>query len=120
MVSVNVLSARSEYWQLVHVLTLPYLTLYLAQLRIPRLAGFGKAGDFSYGLYIFSFPIQQLIMHWTDGQLPLIPFMLLAFAGSFIAAALSWHLIESPALALKRYLPRRRRPAANAVAAANR
>ncbi|MBW8455726.1 MAG: acyltransferase [Pseudomonas sp.] len=120
LVGVNVISARSDYWQLVHVLTLPYLTLYLAQLRIPRLAGFGKAGDFSYGLYIFSFPIQQLIMHWTDGRLPLIPFMLLAFAASFIAAALSWHLIESPALALKRYLPRRRRPAANAVAAANR
>ena len=33
----------------------PYLTLYLAHLRIPRLAGFGKAGDFSYGLYIFAF-----------------------------------------------------------------
>lgn len=120
LVVINLLSARSDYWQLMHVLTLPYLTLYLAQLRIPRLAGFGKAGDFSYGLYIFSFPIQQLIMHWTQGQLPLIPFMLLAFITSLAAAALSWHLIESPALTLKRYLPRQRRSAATAVATANR
>ncbi|MCQ4297518.1 acyltransferase [Pseudomonas stutzeri] len=120
LVGANLLSARSDYWELVHVLTVPYLTLYLAQLRIPRLAGFGKAGDFSYGLYIFSFPIQQLIMHWTEGQLPLLPFMALGFTASLIAALLSWHLIESPAMALKRYLPRRRRSTATAVATANR
>ena len=45
-------------------------------------------------------------MHWTDGQLPLIPFMLLGFAASLALAVLSWHLVESPALRLKRYLPR--------------
>ncbi|WP_312143910.1 MULTISPECIES: acyltransferase family protein [Stutzerimonas stutzeri subgroup] len=106
LVAANLVSARTDHWELVHVLTLPYLTLYLAQLRIPRLSGFGKAGDFSYGLYIFSFPVQQLLMHWTDGQLPLIPFMLLGFAASLALAVLSWHLVESPALRLKRYLPR--------------
>jgi peptidoglycan/LPS O-acetylase OafA/YrhL len=119
MVATNLLSARSDYWELVHVLTLPYLTLYLAQLRIPQLAGFGKAGDFSYGLYIFAFPLQQLIMHWSDGSLPLVPFMLLSFAASLAAAVLSWHLIESPALRLKRYLPRRQRSTATAAAATN-
>lgn len=120
LVGANLLSARSDYWELVHVLTLPYLTLYLAQLPIPRLARFGRAGDFSYGLYIYSFPIQQLIMHWTDGQLPLVPFMLLGFTASLAAAVLSWHLVESPALALKRYLPRSRPPGASAAAMANR
>lgn len=119
LVATNLASARSEYWELVHVLTLPYLTLYLAQLRIPRLAGFGKAGDFSYGLYIFAFPLQQLIMHWSDGSMPLVPFMLLSFAASMAAAVLSWYLIESPALKLKRYLPRRQRAAAPAVATVN-
>src|SRR3546814_19057553 len=77
LVAANLVSARSDHWELVHVLTLPYLTLYLAQLRIPRLSGFGQAGDFSYGLYIFIFPVQQLLMHLTDGQLPLIAFLLL-------------------------------------------
>ncbi|MFP5340049.1 MAG: acyltransferase, partial [Gammaproteobacteria bacterium] len=36
----------------------------------------------------------------------LVPFMLLSFAGSLLLAVLSWHLIEAPALRLKRYLPR--------------
>ena len=105
MVVANLIFARNDQWEFVHVLTLPYLTLYLAQLRIPRLAGFGKAGDFSYGLYIFAFPIQQLIMHWSDGRLPLLPFMALSFITSLAAAVLCWHLIEAPALRLKRYLP---------------
>lgn len=105
MVVANLIFARDDQWEFVHVLTLPYLTLYLAQLRIPRLAGFGKAGDFSYGLYIFAFPIQQLIMHWSDGRLPLLPFMALSFITSLAAAVLCWHLIEAPALRLKRYLP---------------
>lgn len=118
MVVANLIFVRSDQWEFVHVLTLPYLTLYLAQLRIPRLAGFGKAGDFSYGLYIFSFPLQQLLMHWTDGQLSLVPFMLLSFAGSLLLAVLSWHLIEAPALRLKRYLPRAPRSDQAAAAAA--
>ena len=89
-----------------YFIALPYLVLYLAYAPLPLISRFGKYGDFSYGLYIFSFPVQQLLMHWTDGQLPLIPFMLLGFAASLALAVLSWHLVESPALRLKRYLPR--------------
>ncbi|EIK53747.1 acetyltransferase [Stutzerimonas stutzeri TS44] len=106
LLAASLLSAGHDIWPLVHALTLPYLVIYLAHLRIPALAGFGKAGDFSYGLYIFSFPLQQLLMHWSAGSLPLLPFMLLGFSASLLAAVLSWHLIEAPALALKRHLPR--------------
>lgn len=105
MLVLSLLSARTELWLYVHVLTLPYLTIYLAHLRIPRLSGFGKHGDFSYGIYIFSFPIQQLLMHWFGPQLPLGAFMVLSLSASIAIAALSWHFIEFPALQLKRYMP---------------
>ncbi len=59
-------------------------------------------------------------MHSTDGQLPLIPFMLLGFAASLALAVLSWHLVESPALRLKRYLPRQSPSTAPVVATSNR
>lgn len=105
MLALSLLSARTELWFYIHVLTLPYLTIYLAHLPIPRLSGFGKHGDFSYGIYIFSFPVQQLLMHWLYPQLPLVAFMLVSLAASIAIAALSWHFVESPALQLKRYLP---------------
>ena len=105
MLALSLLSARTELWFYIHVLTLPYLTIYLAHLPIPRLSGFGKHGDFSYGIYIFSFPVQQLLMHWFSPQLPLGVFMAISLLASIGIAALSWHLIEAPALRLKRYLP---------------
>ncbi|MCQ4313479.1 acyltransferase [Pseudomonas stutzeri] len=105
LLALSLLSAKTELWLYFHVLTLPYLTIYLAHLKIPRLSGFGKYGDFSYGIYIFSFPIQQLLMHWFSSQLSLPAFMAISLSASIAIAALSWHLIESPALRLKRYLP---------------
>jgi peptidoglycan/LPS O-acetylase OafA/YrhL len=84
---------------------LPYLTIYLAHLKIPRLSGFGRYGDFSYGIYIFSFPVQQLMMHWLDPHLSLPAFMAISLITSIAIAAVSWYLIESPALRLKRFLP---------------
>lgn len=109
LLALTLLSARTDLWFYIHVLTLPYLTIYLAHLRIPRLSGFGRHGDFSYGIYIFSFPIQQLLMHWFGPQLSLGAFMAISLSASIAIAALSWHFIESPALQLKRYLPRTRK-----------
>ncbi|UNG20410.1 acyltransferase family protein [Stutzerimonas zhaodongensis] len=108
LLTLSLMSARTEWWFLVHVLTLPYLTIYLAHLKIPRLSRFGRYGDFSYGIYIFSFPVQQLLMHWLDPHLSLPAFMAISLAASIAIAALSWHLIESPALRLKRFLPSNR------------
>lgn len=105
LLTLTLLTARTEFWLFVHVLTLPYLTIYLAHLKIPRLSRFGRFGDFSYGIYIFSFPVQQLLMHWLSPDLSLPAFMALSLTVSIAIAALSWHLIESPALRLKRYLP---------------
>ncbi|MCH2341911.1 acyltransferase family protein [Pseudomonas sp. NPDC047963] len=105
LLSLSLFSARTEWWFFVHVLTLPYLTIYLAHLKIPRLSRFGRYGDFSYGIYIFSFPVQQLLVHWLDPKLSLPMFMAISLTASIAIAALSWHLIESPALRLKRFLP---------------
>lgn len=102
----SLVTGGSALWNPVQVLTLPYLTLYLAQRPLPVLSNIGRHGDFSYGLYIFSFPTQQLIVHWTQGQIGLGSMIAVSLLASLALAWLSWHLVEAPALALKRYLPR--------------
>ena len=62
--------------------------------------GFNRCGDYSYGIYLWGFPCQQLVVLWLGhmrpGQLSLIAFpMVLALAVA------SWHLLEQPALRLK-------------------
>ena len=60
--------------------------------------------DYSYGIYIYSFPIQQAIVFSLPDLQPLQHFVL-AMLCILPLAALSWHLLEKPALQLKRFLP---------------
>jgi peptidoglycan/LPS O-acetylase OafA/YrhL len=90
-------------------LALPILGTYLLFFAAfsPKLPvrNFGCYGDFSYGVYLYSFPIQQLLIQ----RFPQIPsatiFFLMALPLSVGAAALSWHCVEKHFLKLKRRSP---------------
>ncbi len=65
--------------------------------------------DYSYGIYIYAYPAQQLAIAMDFGRTPGANIL----AGLVITlplAALSWHLVEQPALALKTRLTRSRSP----------
>ncbi|HEX7291274.1 MAG TPA: acyltransferase [Conexibacter sp.] len=81
-------------------LALPYVVVLLAYrtshlVRLPR-----RMGDYSYGLYIFAFPIQQAVILWLTPSSGLVT---VAVAGSITLAlaVASWHFIEAPSLTLK-------------------
>ena len=76
---------------------LSIIVIYIC-LEIPYLGNWGKYGDFSYGIYIWHFPIIQILiaLHWS--HLPPFVFLTLVITITSIFAALSWHLIEKPAL----------------------
>jgi peptidoglycan/LPS O-acetylase OafA/YrhL len=65
--------------------------------------------DYSYGIYIYAYPVQQLLVLWLHPQsVPLHVGLTLAF--TLPLAMLSWHLVEAPALAVKRLLRNARFP----------
>jgi peptidoglycan/LPS O-acetylase OafA/YrhL len=92
----------------VYSLTLPYLTLCAAYLPRGRILAFNRFGDYSYGTYIFAYPVQQSLM-------ALFPSLGVGglFAGSLVVtlalAVASWRFIEEPAIGLAH---RRRAPTA--------
>jgi peptidoglycan/LPS O-acetylase OafA/YrhL len=99
-------SFKTPYGIYCMFVAVPYCTLYIARANFSPLANFGRYGDFSYGLYIYAFPVQQTLVYLI-GQQNLSPTTLF-FAAQPIAlgfAFLSWHLVEKPALQLKRRLP---------------
>ena len=68
---------------------------------VPNLRFFNRAGDYSYGLYIYAFPIEQTLRQSFPEILPLQVFA----AASLLTlgcAMLSWHFVENPALSLKK------------------
>jgi len=68
----------------------------------PRLQwpAFNRVGDYSYGLYVYSFPLQQTLVQRVSGWEPLVLFAV-ALPSALAVAALSWHALERPALGLK-------------------
>jgi peptidoglycan/LPS O-acetylase OafA/YrhL len=88
-----------------------YLMMYLgARLPLHRI---GAKNDISYGMYIYAFPVQQLIVTALPGQQLSQPgYILLAIVATVPLAMASWFAIEKPAMRLKTLFSRSIRPAA--------
>jgi peptidoglycan/LPS O-acetylase OafA/YrhL len=68
--------------------------------------------DLSYGVYIYAFPIQQILVMCGLAFLAPPVFAIIAAVITLPLAALSWFLVEKPAMSLKARLGRRSPPAA--------
>lgn len=66
----------------------------------PQMSWVGKIGDFSYGLYIYAFFVQQVISYITNTHNPYKMFAA-SLVVTFVLAIASWYLVESKALKLK-------------------
>jgi peptidoglycan/LPS O-acetylase OafA/YrhL len=80
---------------------LPPLLLWLAQILPLQNFENWVGGDYSYGLYLYGYPVQQLLASLGFISLGFTFWFLSSFIVTLFFATLSWHLIESPALSLK-------------------
>lgn len=85
---------------------LPYLIFSIAFEENKAMHKISEVGDFSYGVYIYAFPAQQLVILLFGTAMGAVLSMTLTALLTFPLAALSWFLVERPALRLK---PRPRR-----------
>lgn len=83
------------------VIPLSYVTVYLGLLN-PRKHLFLKGADYSYGIYLYGFAIQQTFAQF-EATRPWWIHLPLSLAAAAAFAALSWHWVEKPALKFKRF-----------------
>lgn len=89
-----------------YLATLPvaYVTAYLGLLNPPRV-GIIRSADYSYGIFLYGYVVQQLVMsipglrEWYWNLFICLPL-------TIVVAALSWHWVERPAAGLKRHVDR--------------
>jgi peptidoglycan/LPS O-acetylase OafA/YrhL len=92
-------------YRLIGAIPLAYaLVASAALIHNPR---FRLPTDLSYGVYIYAFPIQQLLVICGLAFLAPPVFAIIAAAVTLPLAALSWFLIEKPAMSLKSRLGQR-------------
>ncbi|RMB57424.1 acyltransferase [Dokdonia sinensis] len=80
-------------------LLLPLVVLGIGFIPLKGISSFSKYGDASYGIYIYAFPIQQLLLYFLKPSI--LVFILSSMSLAIIFGYLSWHLIEKKALELK-------------------
>jgi peptidoglycan/LPS O-acetylase OafA/YrhL len=95
--SATVLIAASSLpfgWTVVFPLAGAYLVFYIAFASWIPLHRTGRFGDFSYGVYLYAFPIEQLLMQSFGHKVS--PWLLFACATplTLVAAIVSWYAVE--------------------------
>lgn len=84
----------------------PYVVFCAAYLPRGRVRAFNRLGDYSYGTYIYGFPVQVVVFALLP-EATVWQHIGLAVSLTLLLAILSWHLVESPALKLAPRVRRR-------------
>jgi peptidoglycan/LPS O-acetylase OafA/YrhL len=101
LVASTVAAIDQHLFFVVYTVSLPYLVIYLAYVPSDTARRYNKVGDYSYGIYIYAFPVQQSLAALMPGisAMAMMAASLLATTG---LAALSWHFIERHAIGLRK------------------
>lgn len=84
---------------------LPFVVLSFGLSHSPMLSVLTRGGDYSYGIYIYAFPVQQAVV-FVSPDIGLGPYWAVSGVITWILAMLSYHWVERRALAMK---PKRNR-----------
>ncbi len=98
-----IISFGTEFFEIVSYISIPYIVFHLAFIPTKYLKTLTERGDFSYGLYIYAFPIQQTLVHLFQNNITSLKLFVFSYPITFLFAFLSWNLVEKRALQLKKY-----------------
>ncbi|WP_018857877.1 acyltransferase family protein [Rhizobium sp. 42MFCr.1] len=77
-----------------------YVTVAIGLTRPPK-HPFIASGDYSYGLYLYAFPVQQTVAHLFPQHREWYLNIALSLPATILLAVFSWHAVEKHALKLK-------------------
>ena len=102
----------------IYPILLTYITVFIGLFPFPKFSLI-KSGDYSYGIYLYGFPVTQALFAGSlllgfSMQGNIAVFAPLAVLATAAFAALSWHGVEKHCLKLKRYMS----PKSSKIAAA--
>lgn len=85
------------FYRLTAPWVLGYFLLFLAYTHSGRFFAFNSVGDYSYGVYIYAYPLQQLIIYLMP-RLSVDLLNIVAISVVLPCAMASWHFVEKPSI----------------------
>ena len=93
----------SVYWEDVGLVALTYCTVFLGVTPIKKIPVLSR-GDYSYGIYLYAFAIQQAVTQLLPGARQFYWNILISLPLVILLAMGSWRFVEEPTLALRKRL----------------
>ena len=91
---------HTDLFFIVYNATIFYVIFYIAYIPKGRVRKFNQYGDYSYGIYIYAWPVQQSVIALMPG-INVLELCIYSFALTVLLSYFSWHCIEKKALRLK-------------------
>ncbi len=109
-----VVLVATDHWSSPAALAFGYVILWSAIRLPPSLQWIGQRNDYSYGVYIYAFLVQQVLASFGVHRAGFVVYTLATLLVTSALAWASWHLVEKRAMRLKEWTPQvswlRRRP----------
>lgn len=93
---------ESRYTTLPGILCACYLTLCIGFIDLRKIPLI-RRGDYSYGVYLYGFPIEQTVWHLAPMAREWWSLYLIAMPVTIAFSVFSWHVIEKPLLHLRHH-----------------
>ena len=91
---------NKDIFFLIYNISIAYLLLYIAYIPSGIIRNFNKIGDYSYGMYIYAFPVQQSMSALVE-NISISLMIIMSFCVTLMFSILSWHLVEKRCLQMK-------------------
>lgn len=93
-------TVNRELFFIVYLLTIAYILFFIVYVPGGIIRKYNYVGDYSYGVYIYAFPIQQIVISTIPNATVSLVIVLSSII-TIMIAAFSWHFVEERALRLK-------------------
>jgi len=97
LIAAAVLMRHTPAYIYIFIFALSYTSFWLGHVGWLGKEYYNRLGDYSYGMYIFAFPIQQMVVEFLP-NLGHYALAAISFGITLPVAVLSWYFIEHPAL----------------------